>query len=279
MTESDLALPDGRTLHVYDTGPSDAAHTVVWLHGTPNVGPPPEPLFPAAERLGIRWLGYDRPSYGPSSPLPGRNIASAAADVAALADAFDVDRFAVFGSSGGGPHGLACAALLPDRVTAAVSAAGMAPLHADGVDGLDWWAGINPRGTAELRAATEGAAALATVLAADGPDGDAFTPADHAVLAGDWAWIGGIAGQAMAGGDAGMIADDLAYVTPWGFDPRGIEVPVLCQHGGQDRVVPNAHGRWLAEHCRDAEFRLYPDDGHVSVLRHGESALEWLTGR
>ncbi|NEE56132.1 alpha/beta hydrolase, partial [Streptomyces sp. SID8455] len=81
-----------------------------------NIGSPPAPLFPAAERLSVRWVSYDRPGYGGSSPLPGRDIASAAADVRAIADALAIGRFAVLGHSGGGPHALACGALLPDRV-------------------------------------------------------------------------------------------------------------------------------------------------------------------
>jgi pimeloyl-ACP methyl ester carboxylesterase len=123
VTEADLELSDGRTLHYYDTHEdgSDARVAVFWHHGTPNVGSPPEPLFPAAAENGLRWVSYDRPAYGGSSPNPGRNIASAAADVAAIADALGIGRFAVLGHSGGGPHALACGALSPERVMAVVS--------------------------------------------------------------------------------------------------------------------------------------------------------------
>src|SRR5580704_19700534 len=105
VTEIDVAVPGGRVLHAYDAGPDSAgALPVFWLHGTPNTGEPPEPLFaPAAER-GIRWVSYDRPSYGGSSPQRGRSVGSAAADIAAVADALGLRRFAVMGHSGGGPH-------------------------------------------------------------------------------------------------------------------------------------------------------------------------------
>ena len=88
VTQTDLELRDGRTLHVYDTlaDGADAGLTVFWHHGTPNLGPPPEPLFPAAARRGIRWVSYDRPGYGGSTPHPGRDLASAAADVTSVAD-------------------------------------------------------------------------------------------------------------------------------------------------------------------------------------------------
>src|SRR5690349_7589749 len=138
--EIDVALPDGRTLHAYASGGGDGERVaVVWHHGTPNVGAPPEPLFEQASRLGLRWVGYDRPGYGGSTPNPDRDVASAAADVTAVVDALGIDQFAVMGASGGGPHALACAALLPGRVLAAVSIAGLAPFDADG---LDWFAGM-----------------------------------------------------------------------------------------------------------------------------------------
>src|SRR5919201_101814 len=131
VTEFYIAAGDGRTLHVYDCGRGGLV--VMWHHGTPNVGAPPRPLFAAAERLGIRFISYDRPGYGGSTPLPGRDIASAAADAATVADALSVSGFAVFGHSGGGSHALACAALLPSRVSAAVSICGLAPFTADGL--------------------------------------------------------------------------------------------------------------------------------------------------
>jgi pimeloyl-ACP methyl ester carboxylesterase len=138
VTETDLELSDGRTLHVYDAAAEDAAThlAVFWHHGTPNLGAPPEPLLPAAAERGIRWVSYDRPGYGGSTPRPGRDVASAAADVAGIADALGIGRFAVMGHSGGAAHALACAALPPGRVLASVLDAGTAALdwlrkHAD----------------------------------------------------------------------------------------------------------------------------------------------------
>lgn len=275
-TETDLRLPDGRVLHAYDTGPSDAALTVYWHHGTPNLGAPPEPLLPASARLGVRWLAHDRPGYGPSTRQSDRDVAAVARDAAAVADAFGVGRFASMGASGGGPHALACAAVLGDRVTAVATAASIAPF---GADGLDWFAGMYAGGVAEFRAAEAGRAAMEQHVATADFDPGMFTAADHAALAGDWAWLGRVAGEAVAGGWAGAVDDDLAFARPWGFDPGDVAVPVLVQHGEQDRCVPLAHGRWLALRCMHAQWRPYPGDGHVSVLRHGENALEWLVRR
>jgi pimeloyl-ACP methyl ester carboxylesterase len=278
VTEADLELSDGRTLHCYDTreDESDARVTVFWHHGTPNVGSPPEPLFPAAAENGLRWVSYDRPAYGGSSPNPGRDMACAAADVAAIADVLGIGRFAVLGHSGGGPHALACGALLPERVIAVVSVSAPAPFDAQG---LDWFAGWSRSGVAEQRAALAGRAALEAYLPSAEFDPETFTPGDQSALEGRWSWLAGVAGQAMEQGDAGMVDDLLAGAQAWGFAPADITVPVLILHGTQDRMVPSAHGEWLAAHCPTAELRLATGHGHITVLDSVPAALEWLRDR
>jgi pimeloyl-ACP methyl ester carboxylesterase len=274
VTETDLELGDGRTLHAYDAGADDADGrlAVIWHHGSPNIGAPPEPLFAAADRLGVRWVSYDRPGYGGSTPRPDRDVASAAADASAVADALGVDRFAVMGHSGGGSHALACAALLRERVLGVVSVSGMAPF---GAEGLEWFEGFGSAGAAELRAAAAGRNALEKHLA-ESDDGPEFTPEDEAALAGEWSWLIDVVRPAIAGGMGGFIDDDLAGVGEWGFDPADVVAPALFLHGGRDRVVPAAHGEWLARRCPSAELWLRPEDGHISVLNHSPSALAWL---
>ncbi|RIJ76784.1 alpha/beta hydrolase [Nakamurella silvestris] len=277
-TEYDLSPAGGRRLHVYDTGPTgrDDELVVFWHHGTPNLGDPPAPLLAESAERGIRWISHDRPAYGGSSRLPGRDIASAAADVAAVADAAGVGRFAVMGHSGGGPHALGCAALLPDRVIAAVSVAGLAPFDAAG---LDWFDGMAAAGAAELRASVEGRQELVDLLVGSDFDPAIFTAQDHRALAGPWSWLGSVAEAAGAGGIDGMVDDDLAYVRPWGFDPAALLAPVLLMHGTEDRVVPVAHGRWLGAQMGSAEWRPKSGDGHISVLNAGVEALDWLTSQ
>lgn len=266
--EFDLKLGDGRVLHAYDTGGTGTP--VFWFHGTPNLGAPPVPLI----RDGIRWLSYDRPGYGGSTARPGRDIASAAGDVAAVADEVGLDRFAVMSHSGGGPHALACAALLPGRVTAAAVVAGLAPY---GADGLDWFAGMAPSSIGSLRAASEGRAAKERYEATTTDAEPGFTERDQAMFEGPWSWILDVVHPALAAGPAALIDDDLAYVAPWGFDPATITVPLLVVHGGADLMVPSSHGAWLAEHCPTAEWWLRPQDGHLSILNSAAAALEWLT--
>ncbi len=272
VREHDLDLPDGRILHVYDAGPEDAL-PVIWQHGTPNLGWPPEPLFEAAAELGVRWISFDRPGYGDSTANPDRTIASVTADVAALADDLHIDRFGVFGYSGGGPHALACAAALPDRVVAAVNMAGLAPFDAEG---LDWFAGMGPTSTAALKAAAQGRSEKDRHEAESADTPIDFDASDWAALAGEWGWFGKVAGAAMVNGISGLIDDDLAYVTPWGVDLADIAIPVFLLHGADDRVVPAAHSRWLASAIGGSELRVVPKASHVSIALDAPEALRWL---
>jgi pimeloyl-ACP methyl ester carboxylesterase len=276
VTEFDLDVGPGRTLHVYVTNGhgSDARLAVFWHHGTPNLGAPPKPLFRAADRLGIFWVSYDRPGYGGSTPRPGRDVASAATDVSGIADELGIGQFAVMGHSGGSPHALGCAALLPERVFAAVCVAGLAPF---GADGIDWFAGMATSAAAELRAAAGGRAALEDYLTSTEFDPEQFTPADHAALAGPWSWLNDMATQATEGGIGGMVDDNLAFVAPWGFDPGQVQAPVRFLHGGQDRIVPSSHTEWLVDHTPRSDAWSRPVEGHISVLNSASETLEWLS--
>jgi pimeloyl-ACP methyl ester carboxylesterase len=277
MIERDVELRDGRTLHVYDSGADEGGRLpVVWHHGTPNVGAPPEPLFAAADRLGLRWVSFDRPGYGGSTVAPGRTVSSVASDVAAAADALGIDEFAVVGYSGGGTYALGCAAVLGARVRAVMTLAAIAPY---GGDGLDWFTGMVPSGVAALGTAAAGREARAA-LEASGFNYDAqFTAADLALFEGVWGWLGKVAGPALDAGPYGQIDDDVSYTLPWGCDPGAITAPVLLLHGTADRIIPATHASWLAAHCPAAELRLCQGDSHFTIATHAESGLEWLRER
>jgi pimeloyl-ACP methyl ester carboxylesterase len=190
-----------------------------------------------------------------------------------VADALGFERFAIFGHSGGSAYALACAALLPERVTAAVAASGLAPW---GADGLDWFAGMAPGSEESLRAAVAGRAAREE-YEENATEGDiGFVQRDWDALGAEWSWFGPVVNAAMANGPAPTIDDDLAGAAPWGFDPATVRRPVLLMHGEADAMVPAAHSRWLAGHVPGAELRLYPGDGHISVLYHGADAIAWL---
>jgi pimeloyl-ACP methyl ester carboxylesterase len=284
--ELDVTTPDGRTLHAYEAG-DRSGELVLVHHGTPCSGLLAGQWAESAARLGIRLVGFDRAGYGGSARRAGRSVADAASDTAALADALGVERFRSWGVSGGGPHVLACAALLPERVIAAACLAGVAPYDAPG---LEWLAGMGQDNLDEFGAAADGEPALRAYLAGQregllGSTPDTIQvamqsllpPADLAVFNGEraqflHAWMT----SGLQDGYDGWLDDDLAFTKPWGFDLDSISVPVLVVQGEQDLMVPYAHGRWLAGHVPGAVSRLSPDDGHLSLLSHIDATHTWL---
>ncbi|MBX9245543.1 alpha/beta fold hydrolase [Actinotalea ferrariae] len=284
VTATDVTRPDGRTLEVHHTldehrTSARRGPVLVWHHGSPHTGRLVEPLLAGAAAHGVALVTYARPSYGRSTPQPGRDVASAADDVARVVDALGVDRFATLGHSGGGPHALACAALLPGRVTAVASISGLAPFPASAApaDVDAWFEGM--ASDAALRAATLGRAARAEYAEIDEFDPAAFVDRDWVALEGTWSALGTDAQQAEAAGADGLVDDDVAFVNPWGFDPAAVSVPALLVHGARDRMVPASHSRWLAEAMPQAEHRELPDDGHVSVLQAYDDVVAWLAER
>jgi pimeloyl-ACP methyl ester carboxylesterase len=284
--EHDVRAPDGRRLHVHEAGDPDGAVVLVH-HGTPGSGLLAEPWARDARSRGIRLLGVDRPGYGGSDRHEGRSVADVAADAAAVVDAFGGGPFRTWGVSGGGPHALACAALLGGRVRCAAVIASVAPPDADG---LDWMAGMGQANVEEFSAAVAGPQALRPFLAresaglvAGGPAGlveglsSILPPVDAAALTGEFgrfvhAWMA----AGLRPGDDGWVDDDLAFVRPWGFDPGSIAVPVLLLQGEQDLMVPFAHGRWLAARIPGVTPWLTERDGHLSLLAQVGRVHGWL---
>jgi pimeloyl-ACP methyl ester carboxylesterase len=214
-------------------------------------------------------------------------VADVAGDVVAVLDRLGHDRFVTLGWSGGGPHALACAALLPGRCAAAATLAGVAPYDAGG---LDWLAGMGPENVTEFTAAAAGpavldafldqeAAGLAEVTGAEvaAALGGLVPPVDVAALTGEFAEsVAEGFRAALSSGTSGWRDDDLAFVRPWGFDVSAIGVPVSVWQGGQDRMVPPSHGAWLAANVPGARARLDPDAGHVSMLQAAGAILDDL---
>jgi pimeloyl-ACP methyl ester carboxylesterase len=267
MREADVPAGGG-TLRAYDSGAGETV--LLWHPGSPHTGAPLPPLAAAAAERGLRLVTYARPSYGASTPRPGRSVADGAGGAARVADAFGVRRFAVMGYSGGGPHALACAALLPDRVTAVVTLACLAPFS--GTD--DWFATM--ASDRALRAAVAGRDARARLAETDAFDPRTFTTADWAALSGAWGPLGQDAQAAERIGPDGLVDDDVSVVRPWGFDPGAITAPVLLVHGDEDRVVPYAHSAWLHRHIPGSALWPRRGAGHVSVLEASPDALDWL---
>jgi pimeloyl-ACP methyl ester carboxylesterase len=258
--------------------------TVIVHHGTPSSSRLHPSWTEDAERRGIRLVGYQRPGYGDSARVPGRDVAAVAQDVAALADELGADRFATWGISGGAPHALACAALLPERVVAAASVCGPAPFDAEG---LDWLAGQGEGNVVEFTAALEGEDALRPLLEREavamlsGEESGFETllsPPDHAILPQVQEFLGQTFQDALGTGVDGWLDDDLAFTRPWGFELSEIRVPVLLLHGLQDVFVPVAHARWLATRIPGVDARLFDDEGHLSLYARVPEVHTWLLG-
>jgi pimeloyl-ACP methyl ester carboxylesterase len=247
-----------------------------------------DPLAAVATHAGLRLVSYDRPGFGGSTAQPGRRVADAAADVTAIADRLGVDRFAVWGTSGGGPFALACAALLPDRVVAAALVSPLAPIDAPG---LDWSAGMAEQVAQLHRLAAAGREGLrpalgqlAEALTATSLAGfvelvsPTLSPPDRAILTTDaGAHLFADLREGLARGAEGAIEDELAVVAPWGIELTGVRVPVRLWSGAQDTDTPPAHARWLATAIPGASLRQFPDEGHLSLI-HGRyrEVVDWL---
>jgi pimeloyl-ACP methyl ester carboxylesterase len=281
-----VRLANGRQLAVKISG-NPAGHPVVIMHGTPGSRVGPFPRSRVLYELGVRLISFDRPGYGGSDRLDSRQVADVVPDVVAIADNLNLSRFAVLGRSGGGPHALACAALLPDRVTRAGVLVELAPWAAEG---LDWFAGMaesnerlyttaasNPEVlTAQLvQTAAQIKANPASHVAALGPE----TPtADRRVMAdaGIRTLLAQNFAEALRDSAVGWIDDALAFCAPWGFNLADIKVPVLLWHGENDVFSPVAHARWLTERIPHAITSIRPGSAHFAALEVMPDVLSWL---
>jgi pimeloyl-ACP methyl ester carboxylesterase len=288
--EHRVETADGRVLQVLERGTPEGRPVLVH-NGTPNSRLLFECVVEAAVRKGIRLVSYDRPGYGGSSRQAGRTVADCAHDVRAIAQALGLDQLAVWGISGGGPHALACAALLPDLVPAVGVIASIAPW---GAEGLDYFAGMGEMNVEDMKLQLEDPAAARDkcerdrlqMLAMNAEELHEFlktllSPVDAAVLTGAFAeWLVDSTRSGMATTSDGWWDDDVAFLAPWGFELDSIKTPVLLRHGRQDRFVPYGHGEWLARHIPGVRAELTEDDGHLTQLvRHVDQVHDWLLER
>lgn len=290
MAEHQVLTGDGRTLQVLERGDPNGRPVLVH-NGTPNSRLLFDRDVARAERQEIRLISYDRPGYGGSTRHPGRTVADCAGDVRAISAALGMERFAVWGISGGGPHAIACAALLPDLVPAVGVLASGAPW---GAEGLDYFAGMGELNADDIRLTVEDPAAAHAKCESDRlemlevtPTGlleilkTLLAPVDAAELTGELAqFMIDSARSGLAPGSDGWWDDDLALLAPWGFELDSIRTPVLLLHGRHDRFVPFAHGEWLARHIPGVRAELSDGDGHLTLTgRHLDHVHAWLLER
>ncbi|ACY13693.1 alpha/beta fold hydrolase [Haliangium ochraceum] len=236
--------------------------TLLWHHGSPQTGAVLPPVAAVADELGLEVVSFARPAYGGAPRMPGRTCADVVAGIRAALDERGIGEVVSVGASGGGPHALACAALMPDRVRAVVTFASIAPYTGD----ESWFAGMASPGG--LRAAVRGEAARAAFAETDAFDPASFTDADYATLAGAWSALGEDAQRAEREGPWGLIDDDLAFTRPWGFGFADVQASVHLYQGGDDRVVPPHHAEALQAAFPRARLVCVPGAGHISILEH-----------
>ena len=282
-----VRVADGRRLTTQMYGDPNGK-PVFLLHGTPGSRLGPHPRSSVLHRLGVQLISFDRPGYGDSDRKEGRQVADVAADVQAIADAYNLRKFAVVGRSGGGPHALACAALLPERTTRAAVLVSIAPR---GADGLDWFDGMAQSNVIAFTAASNGYAGIAahTKPVADAiranpasliarlytelPDPDKRVVADRGIRS----MLVEAYAEAMRTSDYGWIDDALAFCSPWGFDPATVTVPVLLWHGANDVFSPASHARWLADRIPSATVVVQAGAAHFGALDVLPDILRWLS--
>ncbi len=259
---------DGRSLMYAEWGDLSGS-PVFALHGTPGCRLSRHPNQDLVRSTGAHVITYDRPGYGGSDRDAGRSVADCAADVAAIADALGFERFAVRGGSGGGPHALAVAALLGDRVTRVACVVGCAPFD---VLGEAWFDGMDPLNVTEFRWALDGEKRLHAELTREDAEVRArvavdptsllapydLPESDKAVMARpDYAAIvAEEVDEISRHGVWGWVDDELSFMKPWGFDLAAIHVPAAVWYGSEDVLVPAAHGEWLGRHVPGAQVRV-----------------------
>ena len=256
-------------------GPEDGL-PLVFHDGTPTAAAPFPQVSEPAARHGLRTINYSRPGYANSTEMLGRSVADAARDTEAVVRFLGGERYVTLGWSGGGPHALACAALSPGQCLAAATLASVAPY---GAEGLDWLDGMGPENVEEFGATLQGIEAE-TAYQREAPAfehvtggevaaalGGLVSEVDKASLTGEFAEaVAESFRRAVRPGIAGWRDDDLAFAKDWGFDLGAIEVPVSIWQGAHDRMVPFAHGKWLAAHIPNAREHLYEEEGHLSLV-------------
>lgn len=282
----ELTTSDGRVIRYCRYGAPDGT-PVIFHAGTPGSRWAPGWAADAAAACGVAMLVHDRPGYGGSTRRPGRAVADVVADVAQLADAVGWDRFATAGGSGGGPHALACAALLPDRVIRCASVAGLAPFDAEG---LDWYAGMSPGNVEEFTRGSQGEAAYRPLVERLSQEAIAAAEQGRPTIAPEYELDtvdvarmrerlsdpGRVArARAAYGSVDGWVDDCLAFVRPWGFTVSDISVPTSVWYGPSDVLSPRGHAEWLLAHIPGAHRCELPG-GHLLGRDEFALVLRWL---
>lgn len=281
----------GREVRARESG-DHAGRPLVYFHGTPGSRFDVGFGDTVAADLGVRVIGFDRPGYGGSTAAP-YDLCSIARDVAVLADALEVDRFAVLGWSGGGPFALAAAAELGDRVTTVGVAGTLAPPQ-QMPGAMDAFTDADRAALAFLPQEPERAAEHFRAANQEMLDGLLAVRDDPEAPWIDWMWgesdpdvvvdpenraaLRSVLREGLRQGVMGICWDNVAWGGPWGFELDDVRQQALVWHGEGDRMVLPANARWLADHLPHAVLTAFPGEGHLLPMAHWPEMLEALCG-
>jgi pimeloyl-ACP methyl ester carboxylesterase len=273
MTAPDIVTTsDGRVVAFSQWGPHDG-RPVFFLHGTPG-GRLLRHVNGEYERTGVRAITYDRPGYGGSDRLAGRQVGHAAADVAAIADHLGLLDFAVLGVSGGGPHALAAAAVLPGRVTRCATVAGLARFDAPD---LNYFDGMDEESVEEWHRMQQGGEEYAAgPLYAETVESLDFIPQMTSLPKNIREMLQEGAGGGLASGPYGLADDWASMFLPWGFEVDDVRCETTVMIGKDDTTVPAGHGRWIAKHVQHPVLVEVDGDHFGPRVEPEEELLAWL---
>ena len=290
-----VKAPDGRRLSVDSIGDPDGT-PVFLLHGTPGGRHGPRPRGIVLYRLGIRLISYDRPGYPGSDRKVGRIVADASDDVEAIADFFGIDRFSVVGRSGGGPHALACAARLKERVICAAALGSLAPYDAKGLDWSRGMADSNVQTYRKARNAYHAEAGLQSLVKTLNDQANQVRSSSEGLLKFLWPELNGhdkevigdialrriiaeVHAEALSKTIDGWIDDVIALSRPWGFDLFDISVPVKLWSGSGDVFSPTEHTHWLADEIPKSELEIDSEAAHFGAVEILPRILTWVADK
>jgi pimeloyl-ACP methyl ester carboxylesterase len=270
-----ISLPDGRTLGFAEYG-DPSGRPVFFFPGTPSGRLFHHPDESIALSLGARVFAIDRPGYGLSDFQPGRTLLDWPDDVVHLADALGIHRFSVAGISGGGPHVVACAFRIPDRLIAAAIVSGLGPIEGQGaMEGVPrerrigvrlgrrapWlvrpllWLTLNPHRSPQRfyqRMCDQSSQVDRAILA---------RPEIRAMLVANWA-------EANRSGVRPYAWETVIFSRPWGFRLEDIAMQVRLWHGEEDASMPIAVGHYLARTIPKCHSTFLPGEGHFLLFDH-----------
>jgi len=254
---------------------------VLWCHGGLSCRLDAAFLDAQANRLGAEIVAIDRPGIGRSGARDTPSVAAWADTVRDVADLLGIPTFAVAGWSAGGPYALACAAMMPDRVRAVATLAGMAPLEG-GRDILELGLLLDKLLFPASSRAPRTAAALVR-LATLAPNRllrrqiiRTAGSKDRAALDGTHEWLVAAMREATACGVSGTVEDYRRIGKPWGFTLGQVQRSATVWQGQQDTLVPMDHARRLTAALPDGELRVVPSTGHYLPAVVAQAVLEEL---